>query len=234
MNRRHPPLAERRPAGTEPSQVPAQAIGWESITLQVGGDGTVLGVDPRGAPLIVRLFRAAPTRIVLVGSPRCAQLIAFRALASGAQAVVGTARPEAWTPLTRSAPPGTVVVRPGDAPPAASGRRTRPLLHIDDAPPYGTPPELPTGRWTTVVTLREALTHREAELLDHADLVVLQPLVQAEVDVLASVLRVPGVDQRLARLPADVLTVVDRHSVRWGRLSVTPIEHRSFGPALRR
>ncbi|GAA3386905.1 hypothetical protein GCM10020369_27360 [Cryptosporangium minutisporangium] len=210
------------------------AVDPVTLPLRVGGDGTVLGVDPHGAPLAVRLFRAAPTRIVLVGSPRCAQLTAFRTLASGAQVVVGTARPQTWAPLVGAAPPGTVAVRPADAPPLASGRRTRPLLHIDDAPPYDTPPELPAGRWTTVVTLREALTHREAELVEHADLVLLQPLVQTEAEVLASALRVPGIDQRLARLPADVLTVADRRGVRWGRLSVTPIEHHSFGPALRR
>ncbi|SHN03499.1 hypothetical protein [Cryptosporangium aurantiacum] len=235
MSRRHPPLADSHPQNVEPGHLPSHHFAADPATaLAIGGDGTVLGVDPQGAPLSVRLFRPSLTRVVLVGSPRCAQLIGYRALACGAQLTVGTARPQVWTPLVSAATPDPVAVRPFDAEPFTTGRRTRPLLHFDDAPPYGTPPELPAGRWTTVVTIRELLTHREAELLERADLVVLQPLVAAEVDVLASALRAPGADQRLTHLPADVLTVADRRGVRWGRLSVTPIESRYFGPALRR
>ncbi|TQS43807.1 hypothetical protein [Cryptosporangium phraense] len=255
MTKRRPPLAERRSAiavgETGPGQVPshvfsitadasASAIDQSAglagaLPLRVGGEGTVLAVDPHGQPLAVRLFRPTTTRIVLVGSPRCAQLIAFRSLATGARVAIGTARPQIWTPITAAAPPGTVTVGPVDADPVEPpGRRTRPLLYLDDAPPYGAPPELPAGRWTTILTIREALTHRESELLERADLVAVQPLVPAEVEVLTSVLKLPGIDERLARLPADVLTVAHRRGVRFGRLTVTQTEQHFFGSALRR
>lgn len=245
---RRPPLAEHRPAisvgqagpghvpshlfDTEPSPANADQALAGSLPLQVGGAGTVLAIDPHGKPVSVRLFRSSSTRVMLVGSPRCAQLIAFRTLAAGASVVVGTARPQVWAPLGRQT--DSVTIQPVDAEGTPTGRRTRPLLYLDDAPPYGAVPDIPVGRWTTALTIREALTHREAQLLDSADLVLLQPLVPAEVDVAASVLKAPGVDQRLSRLPADVLTVVHRREVRWGRLSVTAAEKQFFGHALRR
>jgi len=264
MSRRHPPLAERRPATPASTDLPGPISSHlvpdaRTLSLRIGGEGTVLGVDPHGRPLTVRLFRPTQTRIVLVGSPRCAQLVVYRALACGARAVIDTARPQVWSAITAAAPPGTVTVRPLDAGPAPTGGRTHPVLHVDDSPPGdrwneppggrwnespdgrwngspdGThPPELPDGRWTTLLTLREALTPREVALLDRADLLLLQPLASSEVAVLTTVLRVPGVDDRLARLPADVLTVAHRRGVRWGRLSVTGIEHHHFGRALRR
>ncbi|MFI5955631.1 hypothetical protein [Cryptosporangium sp. NPDC051539] len=255
MSKRRPPLAERRSAiaigESGPGQIPSHVFSVDpdatsgvtdqsaglagALPLRVGGEGTVLGIDPHGKPLAVRLFRPTQTRVVLVGSPRCAQLIAFRSLASGARVTIGTARPQVWAPITAAAPPGTVAIRPVDAEPAEQpGTRTRPLLYLDDAPPYGVPPELPSGRWTTVLTIREALTHREAELLERADLVAAQPLVPAEVEVLSSALKVPGIDDRLSRLPADVLTVAHPRGVRFGRLTVTQTEQHFFGPALRR
>lgn len=240
MTRRRPPLTERRLAGeSAPSHVPSHLVAVPSPTatgsrsqdpalaLRVGGDGVVLGVEPHGGPLGVRLFRAAATRVVLVGSPHCAQVVAYRAVATGARIVVSTARPQIWSPLANAGP---TEVRPVDAT-AERGRRTHPLLYIDDAPPYGRPPELPTARWTTVLTVREALTHRDAELLERADLMLLQPLTPAEADVLASARKNPGIT---TGLPPDVLTVVHRGGHSWGRLSVTPIEHHYFGPALRR
>ena len=227
MTRRHPPLAERHPitSGTDVGRIPTQLV-TAPPTTRIGGDGVALGVDPHGAPLGVRLFRPAPTRAVLVGSPRCAQLVAYRALATGARVVVSTGRPAVWAPLAGA---GGVPIHPVDAA-AEPARRTRPLLYLDDAPPYGRPPELPGNRWTTVLTLREALTHREAELVERADVLLLQQLVPDEI----TILKAPGLDQRLAQLPADALAVSDGRGVRWGRLSVTPIEHHHFGPALRR
>ncbi|MFG1920449.1 hypothetical protein [Cryptosporangium sp. NPDC048952] len=225
MIRRRPPLAEPRPiSDAAPGHVPSNLVLNDdpALSLRIGGDGVVLGVEPNGAPLGVRLFRPTPTRAVFVGAPNCAQLIAFRAVAAGAHVVVSTGRPGTWTFLASQGIP----VRPVDSTPETA-TRTRPVLYVDDAPPYGRPPELPTNRWTTVLTIREVLTHREAGLIEHADLLLLQPLTPAEADVLPPPRRI---DQPL---PADALTVASRSGVRWGRVAVTPTEHHYLGPARR-
>lgn len=236
MTRRRPPLAERRavtPVGdTVPGVLPSHLVrspvgGPEpALALRLGGDGVVLGVDRHGGPLGVRLFRPAATRIVFVGSPRGAQLVAFRVLATGADVVVGTARPATWNPIAALGVP----VRSADSAPG-TGRRTRPLLHVDDAPPHDRPPKLPDARWTTVLTLRDALTHRDVELVERADLLLVQSLTPAEADVLTSARRLP---QRIPVPPPDVLTVVHARGVRWGRLAVTPVEQHYLGQVLRR
>ncbi|WP_344652035.1 hypothetical protein [Cryptosporangium japonicum] len=231
-----------------------------ALSLRVGGDGVVLG-HQQSAPLSVRLFRSAHTRALFVGSPACAQLIAYRALATGAHVIVNTARPRVWAPIAAhgaliqpfDAHPETadgLPVPPFDThsetadglpvPPTHNGEpdltnqdtrnkptpeaahRTQPLLYINDAP---TPPDLPTTPWTTVLTIREALTPRETTLIDHADLLLLQPLTPQETAL---------IPQKISpHQPPTTLTIVDRHRVRSGHLHITPVENHYFGPALR-
>jgi hypothetical protein len=73
----------------------------------------VLGYDGHGDPVVVRLFRPAGTRIVIVGGIRTARVIALRGLASGARVDVRTRRWAAWQEL---AAVGAVTVTPDAAP----------------------------------------------------------------------------------------------------------------------
>jgi hypothetical protein len=62
--------------------------------------GTGAGPGQDG-PLLLRLFRVSGTRVVSVGRPLAAQLIAIRAAAAGTPVQVITGRPEFWAPLLR-------------------------------------------------------------------------------------------------------------------------------------
>ena len=61
----------------------------------------MLGVNRHGTPVVIRPFRAEPTRAVLIGGLRCAEMLTLRALALGAHVTVQSTRPDAWSPFLR-------------------------------------------------------------------------------------------------------------------------------------
>ncbi|WP_203784008.1 hypothetical protein [Asanoa ferruginea] len=79
--------------------------------------GLVLGYDRHGIPVVAKIFRPAPTRIVVVAGLRTAQLVAIRALALGAQVDVRTRRWAAWSGFADevTAPTRNIVVTPDAA-----------------------------------------------------------------------------------------------------------------------
>src|SRR5204862_6737934 len=64
--------------------------------------GVVLGRNRRGRPVTARLIRPEPTRALLVGGVRLAELLTVRALALGVHVLVQTGRPHAWDPFLRA------------------------------------------------------------------------------------------------------------------------------------
>ncbi|MDG4821593.1 hypothetical protein O7635_06965 [Asanoa sp. WMMD1127] len=80
--------------------------------------GMVLGRDRHGSWVVARAFRPAGTRILVVGGLGAGQLIALRALASGARIDVRTRRWGAWNELAQAiaAPVDSMRVIPDAAP----------------------------------------------------------------------------------------------------------------------
>src|SRR2546423_4000371 len=64
--------------------------------------GVVLGRNRRGRPVTARLIRPEPTRVLLIGGVRVAELVTLRALALGVHVLVQTGRPYAWEPFPRA------------------------------------------------------------------------------------------------------------------------------------
>ncbi|MBC8093055.1 MAG: hypothetical protein H7Y15_14170, partial [Pseudonocardia sp.] len=62
----------------------------EAVLLRSGGAGLVIGTNRHSAPVAVQVFRPEPTRAVLVGSHRLAQVVVFRAIGAGAAVTVET------------------------------------------------------------------------------------------------------------------------------------------------
>ncbi|MBW5262840.1 hypothetical protein JGS43_40385, partial [Streptomyces sp. P01-F02] len=67
-----------------------------SLALPVGDDGVVVGVDGEGRPAVLGIVRPTPYDVTLIGGLWTAQVLALRAVATGARIVVETGRAPAW------------------------------------------------------------------------------------------------------------------------------------------
>ncbi|HEU4424841.1 MAG TPA: type VII secretion protein EccE [Pilimelia sp.] len=202
------------------------------LDIPVGGAGLMAGTNRHGAPVLIRLFRREPTRALLVGGVRGAQLVVVRAMALGARIVVQTARPQAWEPFVRgvSAPGESITMtspgRPVDGPP---GTPLHPLLVVVDVGPVGAD-GLPAGGWQATLIVRDDVAAVDTDALTRADLVMLQPLRPHEAAVVGPTLGLGDAAEWLTRIRQDMIGVVNRRAVRWALLSPTPIELQLIGP----
>jgi hypothetical protein len=178
----------------------------------------------------VRLFRPEPTRAMMLGGVRAAQVLALRALALNAQVTVQTVRPRAWEPFLRavSLPTGAVaVVPPGSpAPPAPAGPLVPQLVVVDAAVAA---PAAPPAAWRATLVLREEASAADVTELSRADLVILQSLRPDEAALVGTALGLDASRDWLSRIRADMVGVVSRSgagrsAVRWAVLSTTDIE----------
>ncbi|MEU4565762.1 type VII secretion protein EccE [Micromonospora sp. NPDC023956] len=207
----------------------------DGVTLPLGSAGLMLGANRHGRPVTLRLFRPEPTRIVLVGGVRAAQLVAVRAMALGARVVVQTARPRVWEPFVRGVgvPGGAITMLPPGRPPGAvAGTPLHPLLLVVDAGPVSTDPA-PGAGWQASLVVRDELTPSDAAVLGRADLAVLQPLDPAEAAVAGVALGLGGSADWLTRIRADMVAVVNRRALRWALVAPTPAEVQLIGPVTR-
>jgi hypothetical protein len=200
--------------------------------LELPSAGLMIGRNRHGQPVTVRLLRPEPTRAMLVGSVRAAQLLALRALALGGPVVIHSARPYAWESFLRAvglpddairlSPPG----RPVALPPA--GALAPQLIVVDVGALAG---DLPTadGAWRTTLVLREELATADVDELARADLVILQPLPAEQAALAGTGLGLGAGGEWLTRIQADMVGVVNRRTVRWATLSATAIERQVVG-----
>jgi hypothetical protein len=192
----------------------------------------MLGRNRRGQPVTVRLVRPDPTRALLVGGVRAAELVILRALALGIHVLVQTGRPEAWEPFLRavSLPSDAIALaptgRPVALPPAGP---LAPQLVVLDAGPAPADPPAGDARWRTTLMLRDELAPTDLDLLARADLVILQPLSPGEAALAGSVLGLGDGQEWLARIGTDMVAVVNRRTVRFARLAATPLEQQLVG-----
>jgi hypothetical protein len=222
--------------GTLPQSplAPAHAAGdIAQLHLPLGGDGLMIGMNRHGAPVTLRLFRPEPTRLVLVGGVRAAQLLTLRAMALGARVVVQTSRPYAWEPFVRgvSTPGETIGLLPAGRQVALPpGTPMHPLLLVVDVGPVGA--DAGAG-WQATLVVRDELAPVDVDALSRADLVVLQPLRPDEAALVAGTLGLSEAQDWLTRIREDMVGVVNRRSVRWALLSATPIERQLVGTPAR-
>jgi type VII secretion protein EccE len=219
---------------------PAPAVGAEAIGAiepSVGGEGLMLGVNRKGDPVVVRLFRPEPTRAALVGGLRCAQTVVLRALAIGAEVAVLSGRPYAWEPFVRGVSsserirlmaPGTIV----EPPPATLVQPQLVVVDVGSVGATGVP--VVEAPWRATLLVREELTPSDLDVLARADLALLQPLRDEEATLAAKAFGLGETAGWLTRIRGDMLgVVVGRHTVRWALLSSTPIERQLIGAATR-
>lgn len=224
--------AGRDDLGTGVSEIPLTEQALSVIDQPVGGAGMVLGVNRRGEPVIVRMFRPEPTRAVLIGGLRCAELIVLRALAIGAQVIVQSGRPYAWEPFLRGVgdqvvrvvPPGRIV----EPPPATASQPQ--LLIVDVGPVGATGVTVVESAWRATLLVRDELTQQDLDVLARADLAMLQPLAPHEAYLASAALGLGDSGSWLTRIRPDMIgVVVSRRTLRWALLSNTPLENQLIG-----
>ncbi|WP_346121842.1 type VII secretion protein EccE [Micromonospora coerulea] len=232
-------LAGTLPLASAPARDPiagAAPAALDALELPLGEAGLMVGANRHGAAVTVRLFRPEPTRLLLVGGVRAAQLLVLRALALGARVAVQTARPRAWEPFVRGVgTPGGVVplIPPGRPVGGAPGSPMRPLLLVVDtgAARNGAGAD---GAWRSTLVVRDELTPVDVDVLARADLAILQPLDPGEAALAGSALGLGGSAEWLTRIRDDMVAVVNRRALRWALLSPTPIESQLVGRPARR
>lgn len=171
--------------------LPAEALG--GLSLPVGEDGIVVGVDPQNQPAVLSLLRPKPLDVVLVGSMWMAQLLALRTVAVGARIAVETARPPAWGQMAQAAGGGQQCVSVHDvrqiAPQGPSV--SSPVLVMRDCGAQPPRNQLAPSPWQTVATLLPFIGPKAPRLLARAGLVGLQRLSPQETEVVSRIMRLP-------------------------------------------
>lgn len=212
----------------------AKADVLAGFDLPVGTAGLMLGTNRQGEPLAARLFRAAPTRVMLVGGLPAAQLLVLRAMALGARVLVQTVRSPAWEPFVRgaSSPGDVITVGPPGRPAGPPGTPTQPLLLVVDAGSVAVDRQ-PGPGWQATLVVRDQLTPADVGVLARVDLALLQPLRPDEATLAGTALGLGESAQLLTRIRSDMIAVVNRRALRWALLAATPIETQLVGPPTR-
>ncbi|MGV8875704.1 MAG: type VII secretion protein EccE [Rhodococcus sp. (in: high G+C Gram-positive bacteria)] len=145
------------------------------LLLPVSGCGQLLGSDPGGHGVAVRLFGPGLARVRIAGELYLAQQILFRAIATGARVLVRTDRPHAWRSLLDA------IGAPDRLSVDANTNRSRLSYDVilNDFADRSVPPDAPRLPGVTVMSLTEHVpqhnrTERELPLPD-PDLSIIQP-----------------------------------------------------------
>ncbi|WP_153506161.1 hypothetical protein [Cumulibacter manganitolerans] len=211
-----------------PAQVTAARTSAEvlaGIGLAVGGGGMILGRDRDGVPVVREIFHHEPREILVVGTLGLAKVIAFRALALGAQVWVETRRVAAWESFIRTsagASGAIQVVR--EFPDTRFADEDRPMLVVVDSDSSLSEEDQVGTPWTTVLTVYAQLTPWNVADLGQADLVVMQELAPGEIRLAASALRGSGIEDRPAEVGPGEITVIAGGDAQVATPALTSVE----------
>ncbi|GAA4704480.1 hypothetical protein GCM10023324_69180 [Streptomyces youssoufiensis] len=203
-----------------------------ALSLPIGDDGVVVGVDQQQRPVTLALSRPAPYDVVLVGGLWTAQALALRAAGTGLRVAVETGRAQSWGPLVQAAGGGhpcMVTHEVGRVAPQGPSVRG-PVLVVRDCgmrPPRGRVTSTP---WQSVLTLLPYVSPVAPRLLEHADLVGIQRVSPDEASAVGRVLALPQADvNALSSLPDEVTLWCTRRSRQYVTIRATDIETALLG-----
>lgn len=187
--------------------LPADQV--DALTLPIGDDGVVIGVDAEGRPATLGVSRPTPYDILFIGGLWTAQVIALRAAATGARVTVETGRAGAWAQLVQAlgvGQSGMAVYDVGRVPPQGASAGS-PVLVVRDCgmrPPRG---RVVAGAWQSVLTVLPYLSPVAPRLVRQARLVGVQRVSPDEAVRLGPLLGLPGGDVESLPTLADGVTL---------------------------
>lgn len=203
----------------------ATAESASAFSLATGGGGLVIGREPDGTVISVTLFRSEPTVVAVVAGLPFVQLISFRAVALGAELLIGTSRPEAWETLVNLAAGSSgsihMMDRVTDVP---AGSPTAPRLVVMDSEKSVGAESRSAGAWSTVLTVHDQLAEWNSGSLSGTDLVLVQSLSLVEARLVGGALGLADAERNLASLPEGTATVISRAGSRTANIVLTDIE----------
>jgi ESX secretion system protein EccE len=186
------------------------------LSLPVGDDGIIVGVDSKARPAVLGIHHPLPYEIVLIGGVWTAWVLALRAVGTGVRVAVETGRPGMWTRLAEAAngvAAGTgglelmTLHEVGRVPPLGPTLAS-PVLVVRDCgirPPCG---RVASAPWQPVLTLLPYLSPAAPRLLERAALVGLQRVSPEEAGRLAAILGLPEPQ-------AEALPVLSEDATLW-------------------
>jgi hypothetical protein len=179
----------------------------EALSLPIGDDGVVVGIDPEGQPAVLGVNRPTPYDILLISGLWTAQVLALRAAATGARVAVETGRPQAWMQMVHAmggGQNGLAVYDVGRVPPQGASAGT-PVLVVRDCgmrPPRG---RVTSAPWQSVLTLLPYLSPVAPRLMRQARLVGVQRVSPDEAAEIGRVIGLPRTElDALPTLPDGV------------------------------
>ncbi|MEU8031462.1 hypothetical protein [Streptomyces sp. NPDC049099] len=179
----------------------------DALSLPIGDDGVVVGVNAEGQPAVLGVNRPTPYDIVLIGGLWTAQVMALRAAATGARVAVETGRAQAWMPMVHAmggGQNGLAVYDVGRVPPQGASAGT-PVLVVRDCgmrPPRG---RVVSAPWQSVLTLLPYLSPVAPRLMRQARLVGVQRVSPDEAAEIGRVMGLPRPElETLPTLPDGV------------------------------
>ncbi|MFG2869914.1 hypothetical protein [Streptomyces sp. NPDC048338] len=187
--------------------VPLDQLG--ALTLPVGDDGLVIGVDAESRPAVLGINRPTPYEVTLIGGLWTAQVIALRAAATGARIAVETGRAQAWTALAQAAGGGQPCITlhdVGRVPPQGASAGS-PVVVVRDCgmrPPRG---RVVSGPWQSVVTLLPYLSPVAPRLLEKSSLVGVQRVSPDEATQIGRIMGLPRGESEALSTLADGVTL---------------------------
>ncbi|MBW1601213.1 hypothetical protein JJV70_03655 [Streptomyces sp. JJ66] len=192
-----------RGPGTGRHLLPASQL--DALTLPLGDDGVVAGVDAQGGPAVLGFHHPRPYDVVLIGGLWTAQVLALRLAATGARIAVETGRPQVWTTLLHAVGGeagvrGAMSVHEVGRVPAQGATVGSPVVVVRDCgmkPPRG---RVSSGPWQSVLTLLPYLSPVAPRLLRGAALTGIQRVSPQEAQQLGRVLALSP--QEVRALPA--------------------------------
>lgn len=220
-----------------PTQLPGARTSTEvlaAVSTLAGGSGLILGTDADGVPAVREIFSSEPREILAVGTIGLAKVIAFRALALGAQVWVETKRVAAWDSFIRTsagASGAIQVVR--EFPDMTFASEDRPVLVVVDSDSSLSEEDQVGMPWTTVLTVYAQLTPWNVSDLSHADLVIMQKLTPGEIRLSSANLRGSGIDERLAAVSPDEISLLAGGQLQVATLALTSVERYMIGEVSR-
>ncbi|WP_327004213.1 hypothetical protein OHA72_55755 [Dactylosporangium sp. NBC_01737] len=203
------------------------SVGGLALGTEPGG--VLLGFDQHQNPVTLQLFRAQPTRVLLIDRGWVERLLMLRALALGARVVVHTPDEPLWSgfgesvtgrpDLFHAAPPYQKVELPGTV--------AAPVLFVAERHPLSLPD---LGPWQALLTVAGWFGEYVAQSLFEADVVILRRLTERQLAAAATLMRLDAMQAAtLQATPPDGLVVYQAGTWRYLRLATTQIETQLFG-----
>ncbi|MFF3560303.1 hypothetical protein ACFYXS_09735 [Streptomyces sp. NPDC002574] len=206
------------------------------LSLPIGDDGVVIGVDAGNQPAVLALSRPARLDVLLIGSMWLAQVLSLRAAATGARVAVETARPQSWAPMAQAAGGGqqcVTVHEVGRIAPQGPSVQS-PVVIVRDCGARPPRSRVAAQSWQSVMTLLPYLGPTAPRLLSSADVVGLQRVSPQEAEVIGQVMGLADAD--VAALPTlgdNVTMWCTRKHRQFVMTQPTDAESGLLGPARR-